>query len=198
MDERPHGEPKAWGPSWDGEARCVSGRYTTLVAQPQCPLHSPGSVPKISCPPEPPHRLPISPTEHPRREETDDKGLWAPVLSPCTSALPLAFLGCQPGRATLRQLTCVIWTGSTGPLGFLSPACQDQEGSKQQLTSLPRVQPRAGGPSRRQSGPSGMEMGSATHLEEQGVGEMVSGRSNPQGLPGGGCPRTGLQRMCRI
>lgn len=46
------------------------------------------------------------------------------------------------------------------PLGILSPACRDQEKSKQQLTSLPRVQPRTG--ARLGDRAPGMETGPAS------------------------------------
>ena len=55
------------------------------------------------------------------------------------------------------------------PLGILSPACRGQERSKQQLTSLPRVQPRTG--ARVGDRAPGMETAPPAHL----VVETVSG-----------------------
>lgn len=104
------------GPGGGGEAACTQGRYAQLAAAPftalsaqpwtnktqrssRCQDPPPGS-------PSPPPRS--GPRGHRQMVRVPVPGARPATPPPCASALPLAFLGCQPGRAKVRSLPGVI------------------------------------------------------------------------------------------
>lgn len=160
-------QPRAGAPAGGGGAGRVQGRYTHLAAQAAELSAQPWTNTETLLLPGLSSRLPIPPTERCERAEVESEGPCArcpacdtrprhPCVASTASASTTHVLALSlslhpalgiPGVSTRKGYSKVIGgcylNGVNRPLGFLSPARCDQEESKQQLTSLPGVRPRA-------------------------------------------------------